>query len=974
MGSSISNTTNFSTFFRNLPVGKKLASGFGGVLLILILLVTFIEYKLVSQENLQSQVLELRIPTNIAGHDLINGINYSLAALRGYMILGKDSFKQQRQDAWIDINKNLNIMTEMSKNWTVPKNIETLKDLKAVMAEFRIAQQKVEDISHSSDEQPAMKILLTEAAPRASKIVTAITGLINEEKKQAATPERKALLATFADSRGSFAMGLASIRGYLISGDQKWADDFNQRWTVNTARFETIKKNSRLLTRSQRKYFKTYTDMRNEFLAFPEQMFRIRGSKKWNMANYLLGSEAAPRAGKALKIINAMVDIQNQLAASDTKHLQEESTNLKIISFIAAIIALVIGVLIAKYITSIIISSLTKAIVASKRIADGDLSGEVTVDSKDEMGDLLQGIKDMQEKLTNVIERDIQSLVDTAKNGDLSQRIELTDKSGFYQKLSGSINELVGVSENVINDTVRMFGAMAKGDLSQRIKAEYHGAFNELKRDANQTVEKLTQVIEVDIQNLVNSARSGDLSQRINLDDKEGFFDTLSSGINDLIIVNEKVVNDTVRMFGAMAKGDLSQRIEAEYLGAFNTLKQDANQTVEKLTQVIEGDIQSLVNAARKGDLSQRIELANKSGFFQSLSQGVNDLVDVNERIINDTVRVIGAMASGDLTATIDADYQGVFGQLKENANATQSKLTSIIGEIREAAHLVSTGSSEIATGNSDLSQRTESQASTLEETAASMEEIASSVSESAGNASSSANLAQEAEQVAEQGGEVVNQAIIAMDTINKSSKEIGDIIGVIDEIAFQTNLLALNAAVEAARAGEQGRGFAVVAGEVRNLAQRSAAAAREIKGLIQDSGNKVDEGTKLVNRTGEILSGIVKAVSKVYISVSGIRDAAQEQNSGIQQVNTAVTQMDDITQQNAALVEEAAAASESMNDNAQKMISLVRFFQINDSGASTPQPIKPYNSPIKAPEVKENTSAANKGISMSKDDEWEDF
>jgi methyl-accepting chemotaxis protein len=971
---SASNSNSMLTSFRNFSIGKKLTVGFGTILIILVVLVAFIEYKLVEQDTLQKRVIELRFPTNIAGHDLVNGINYSLAALRGYMILGTDAFKEQRKDAWQEIDHNLEIMTRMSKNWTVAKNVETLKDLKKVMAEFKIAQQQIEDISHSVDEQPAMKILLTEAAPRASKVVKAITGLINEEKIQIANTERKALLATFADSRGSFALGLASIRGYLISGEQKWADQFNQHWVTNTERLKTIEKNKRLLTPTQQKYFQTYVEMRQEFAPLPEKMFKIRGSNKWNMANYLLGTEAAPRAGKALKILKGMVEVQNTLVNNDTQTLQNESMNLKVISIIAAVIALIIGGLIARFTTRMIVSSLTEAITASKRISGGDLSSNITVNSEDETGQLLQEMKHLQSKLTQVIEKDIQSIVDTSKAGDLTQRIDLDDKEGFYKKLSSSINELVDVSENVVNDTVRMFGAMAQGDLSQRVEAEYQGAYNQLKQDANQTVEKLTQVIEGDIQNLVNSARSGDLSQRISLEDKEGFFNTLSLGINDLVAVNEQVVDDTVRMFGAMAQGDLSQRISAEYKGAFNVLKQDANQTVEKITQVIEGDIQNLVNAAKGGDLSQRIELADKSGFFNTLSRGVNDLVDVNERIINDTNKVIGSMARGDLTARIDSEYHGVFGQLKDNANETQVKLNSIINEIRETASVVSTGSREIAVGNADLSQRTESQASTLEETAASMEEMAASVKESAGNATTSAKLSLEAKDVAEQGGEVVTQVTGAMDAIRQSSKEIGDIIGVIDEIAFQTNLLALNAAVEAARAGEQGRGFAVVAAEVRSLAQRSAAAAKEIKGLIQDSSTKVKEGTALVRQTGEIFTGIVNAVGNVTKSVSDIRDAAQEQNSGVQQVNVAVTQMDGMTQHNAALVEEASAASEAMSEQAQKMISLVSFFQTNNtSKESAPnEPKTDYNQPVQRQKLVSHHS--QHAAQVSQGDEWAEF
>ncbi len=272
-------------------------------------------------------------------------------------------------------------------------------------------------------------------------------------------------------------------------------------------------------------------------------------------------------------------------------------------------------------------------------------------------------------------------------------------------------------------------------------------------------------------------------------------------------------------------------------------------------------------------------------------------------------------MSKGDLTHNIDAQYQGVFNSIKNDINETAAQLSKIISEINQSSHLISSGSTEIASGTADLSQRTEEQASSLEETAASMKEMASVISQNIENAGNSATLALDAKNVAVQGETVVNDAINAMNTIQESSEQINDIINVIDEIAFQTNLLALNAAVEAARAGEQGKGFAVVAGEVRNLAQRSADAAKEIKNLIRDSSDNVKDGTLLVNQTGDSLSSIVQAFDKVTMAVNDIRDAPVEQNSGIKQVNLAFSQMDEMTQQNAALVEQASAASEAMNE-----------------------------------------------------------
>jgi methyl-accepting chemotaxis protein len=280
------------------------------------------------------------------------------------------------------------------------------------------------------------------------------------------------------------------------------------------------------------------------------------------------------------------------------------------------------------------------------------------------------------------------------------------------------------------------------------------------------------------------------------------------------------------------------------------------------------GETRAVVSAAAAGDLGRRISLTGKSGDVAELSRGVNELIDVMMNLVT---------------------------QIKETA-----------GEVQLAAE-------EISTGNGNLSQRTAAQAASLEETASSMEEMASTVRQTADNAAQANQLAIAACEQAEKGGAVVGAAVSAMNGINSSSSKIADIISVIDEIAFQTNLLALNAAVEAARAGEQGRGFAVVASEVRSLAGRSATAAKEIKALIQDSVARVSEGSRLVDESGQTLEGIVAAVRKVTTIVAEIASASREQSIGIEQVNKAVMQMDEGTQQNAALVEQAAAASESI-------------------------------------------------------------
>lgn len=397
----------------------------------------------------------------------------------------------------------------------------------------------------------------------------------------------------------------------------------------------------------------------------------------------------------------------------------------------------------------------------------------------------------------------------------------------------------------------------------------------------------------------------------------------------------------------------------------------------------VEQEVAAIVHGAVMGNFTRRIEMQGKDGFFKQLGEGLNELMETTENGINDVVRVLGALSRSDLTQSITQDYAGSFGQLKNDANATVDKLKEIITQIKEATDNINTGSKEIASGNNDLSHRTEEQAASLEETAASMEQLTSTVQHNAANAKEANQLAVDASGIAGKGVEVVGQVVQTMDDINESSRRIGDIISVIDDIAFQTNILALNAAVEAARAGDQGRGFAVVAVEVRNLAQRAAAAAGEIKQLIEDSVIKVAGGSKLVTQAGQTMEEIVNSVRGVTVMMSEISAASAEQTAGIEQVNMAIGQMDDVTQQNAALVEQAAAAAESLEEQAQSLSDTVAQFKVEGYSRNThgntfqaktaasllATPPQRKTAPAKKPAV-----VKSQPIPQSSSDDWEEF
>lgn len=630
----------------------------------------------------------------------------------------------------------------------------------------------------------------------------------------------------------------------------------------------------RIMNKDMKEVFQNYLDLRRKYGSEVDKIVELTNSGRQAEALALINGESERVRLQYQDVIQKMttmkLDDANDLSDTNSAEAARSIKIMTTLMVVSVILAILLGWLMARFISK----QLQAMVAAGKLLAKGDTSLQVEVKSTDELGSLTAT---MQEVIGSM--RDWAQAVERVAAGDTTVQVEVKSENDI---LSKNINKMVGNIRAIISETDSLANTVMQGQLNQRGHAEnFQGAWSDLVKGLNQLIEAFVNPIHV----------TADYVDRI-------------------------------------SKGDLPPKITETYHGDFNEIKNNLNRCIDTVNALIDESLM-LSQAAVEGQLNTRGNADKFSGSYRQIVKGVNDTLDAVLQPVNEAAACLEQMANGNLAVQVKGDYKGDHAMIKNALNTTIDAMNEILHQVASAVDQISAGAHEIAASSQALSQGATESASAVEETTSSMHQMGAQTNQNAENSIQANQLAVLARDNAEKGNQLMEQMVKAMGDINESGNNISRIIKVIDEIAFQTNLLALNAAVEAARAGKHGKGFTVVAEEVRNLAQRSAKAAKETTEMIENSIKKTGVGTKIAEETAESLSEIVQGATRVTDLISEIAAASKEQAQGIHQINVALGQVDQVTQQNTASSEELASASEEMSGQAAQLKGMLRKFTL---------------------------------------------
>ncbi|CAD2223056.1 Methyl-accepting chemotaxis protein-like protein [Pseudoalteromonas sp. 3J6] len=556
-------------------------------------------------------------------------------------------------------------------------------------------------------------------------------------------------------------------------------------------------------------------------------------------------------------------------------------------------------------------------------MADGQFDIQINASMSGELGTLKSNINQSLSSINNTM-NSIVDIMANVEQGNFKEQITYPAK-GKLAQLKDSVNNSVNSLSIAIDGISDVMSALRQGQFSAQLDAPLAGQLNTLKQDINSSMANLNNVMN-EIGEVMTFVSKGDFKKMIK-GEASGQLEQLKSNINTSITAIDNALTEISSVMLAISQGRFDHTISSTMTGQLNSLKIDINQSVTNLEHVI-NDLNQVMAAMANGDFSHQLKQPLQ-GQLEDLKNNVNESTSLVSLAINEVSSVLSNLAKGDLTKNIEGQYQGVFNTLKSDTNATIDKLTNVIQEIQVSASQVMQNAGEIASSNTEISKRTEEQAANLEEASSSTEQMLDELTKVSEQSKSAVALASNAEEIAEEGNQLSIQTVSAIDEVNEASKDINEILTVIDNLAFQTNLLSLNAAVEAARAGDHGRGFAVVANEVGDLAGRSAKSAKQIKSIIVNSNQKVALGTELADTSGKKLKHIMQAVSDVSKNIIHIAHSTSAQEQAIKEVNLVVQRLTGLTQANSAITEETMAAARQMAEQATEMRVQLNYFNL---------------------------------------------
>jgi methyl-accepting chemotaxis protein-1 (serine sensor receptor) len=715
-----------------------------------------------------------------------------------------------------------------------------------------------------------------------------------------------------------------------------------------------------------------------------DQAIALLRQNQGKQAATMMAKEVTPARQKWENLIVSAIEAQEKQNSIDTDLAHASYQSARKTMFIMLGLGLLLGGLIAWRITRSLTRPMNEALSLAKKVAEGDFSSQITAQSNDETGQLMQALGQMNQNLARAAEQNIQIARIKMALDKASTSVMIADAAHNIIYINGAVAQLLGEAETEIRKDLPQFrvgeiigkridffymdpteqravvGALKQPHATQvKLGNRIFGltatpVFDGNNASIGTVLEWLDKTLEV------QAAEVARVNQRIKqaLDSSSTNLMIADDGGN-IVYANDAVLNmlrvaqsdiraqlpnfDANRVIGSNV--DIFHKNPAHQRQLLANLKQtwrtqikvgvrsfslvanpiiDANQThlgtvvewVDRTVELqIEQDVSNLVQGAAAGDFSQRLDETGKTGFFATLSHGMNQLMETSEVGLNEVVRVLSGLANGDLSQRITRDYSGIFGQLKDDANASGEKLSAIITDVRTAADALTSAAGQVSATAQSLSQSASEQAAGVERTSSSVEQMSASVAQNSENAKITDSMATQSAKEAVSGGDAVTQTVAAM-------KQIAAKIGIVDDIAYQTNLLALNAAIEAARAGEHGKGFAVVAAEVRKLAERSQVAAKEIGELASTS-------VTVSEQAGQLLGAMIPSIRKTSDLVQEIAAASEEQTAGLSQISGTVNQLSQVAQQNAAASEQLAATSEEMSGQAEQLQGLMEFFTV---------------------------------------------